>query len=206
MRAWLMHWYQVADNLFTKFNVFATAPNPDWFMRPRMRPRSRPRPAPVESTAKHPPSPISNLVLDSEADDIDRLVAPVSSSIFDWSSRSSEATEINTDGQAAIFDPTPGGRVFTSQGRLGSASTSGVLRPWFRYNHTVEGSLPPGVTDTTSPWHNPITGQFVPLEDFYEEDLFESASDSSCSVCESLFDYEVENVSSQAHSDPLKLA
>jgi hypothetical protein len=182
-----MHWYPVADNLFTKFDVFATTPESDWFMRPRARPRSPSRPAKqVESTAGHPSSPISNLVVNSEADDTDRLIAPIPLSIFNRSSRPSQAIEINTDGQAAVFDPTPGGRVFTSQGRLGSASTSGVSRPWFRYNHIVEGSSALGVTDTTSFRPNPLAEQFVPLEEFYEEDLFESASDSSCSVCESL--------------------
>ncbi|KAL4722278.1 hypothetical protein ACLX1H_010627 [Fusarium chlamydosporum] len=29
MRPWLLHWYNVADRLFLKYGIFATAPNPD---------------------------------------------------------------------------------------------------------------------------------------------------------------------------------
>jgi hypothetical protein len=34
LRPWLMHWYEVADALFEKYGIFATSPDPDWFMRP----------------------------------------------------------------------------------------------------------------------------------------------------------------------------
>lgn len=184
-----MHWYQVADNLFTKFDVSATAPEPDWFMRPRARPTSPPRPAKqTESTAEHQPSPVSNLVINSEVDDINCLVAPMPSSIVDQFNHPIEAIGINIDGQPAIFDPTPGGQLFVPQRRFGSASTRGVSRPGFRSSHTVGGTSRLGVTDTTSPRYNSIPQQYVPLEDCYEDDLFENASDSSCSVCESLFD------------------
>ncbi|VTT73703.1 unnamed protein product [Fusarium fujikuroi] len=68
------------------------------------------------------------------------------------------------------------------------ADYSCVSRPWFRSNHTVGGTSRLRVTDTTSPRHNSMPQQYVPLEDCYEDDLFENASDSSCSVCESLFE------------------
>lgn len=34
MRAWLHHWYYVADMLFNHYGVFATTPEVDWFLRP----------------------------------------------------------------------------------------------------------------------------------------------------------------------------
>ncbi|KAH7175548.1 hypothetical protein EDB81DRAFT_896100, partial [Dactylonectria macrodidyma] len=34
MRAWLLHWYCVADELFQLFGVPATTPDPNWFMPP----------------------------------------------------------------------------------------------------------------------------------------------------------------------------
>ncbi|KAF5967245.1 gtpase-activator protein for ras gtpase [Fusarium bulbicola] len=192
----------LADNLFTKFNVFATAPEPDWFMRPRARPRSPLRPAEqVESTAEHPPSPMSDLVMNSEVDDINRLAVPMPSSVLEQFNRPFEAIGFNAHGQPATFDPTPGGRSYFPPRHFGSVSASVVSRPWFRYDHTVGGASPLGVTDTTSPRHNPLPQQSVPLEDFNEEDLFENSSDISCSVYESLFDWEVESVSSEAHSD-----
>ncbi|KAF5617331.1 gtpase-activator for ras gtpase [Fusarium tjaetaba] len=179
----------LADNLFTKFNVSVTAPEPDWFMRPRSHPGSPPRPAKqTESTAEHPPSPISNLTTNSEVDDINRLAAPLPSRVLDQLDHHIEAIGVNSHGQPAIFDPTPGGRLFSSRGRFESASASGVSRPWSRNNHTVGGTSPLGVTDTTSSQQNPLPQQSVTLEDWDEEDLFENCSDTSCSVCESLFD------------------
>jgi hypothetical protein len=38
MRAWLMHWYDVADDLLLLFNIPASAPNVDWFLRPPASP------------------------------------------------------------------------------------------------------------------------------------------------------------------------
>ena len=35
MRAWLLHWYDVADVLFERFGYPLSAPVPDWFSRPR---------------------------------------------------------------------------------------------------------------------------------------------------------------------------
>ncbi|KAF5595818.1 gtpase-activator for ras gtpase [Fusarium pseudocircinatum] len=179
----------LADNLFTKFNVSVTTPEPDWFMRPRSRPGSPPTPAKqTESTAEHPPSPISNLITNSEVDDIHRLAAPMPSRVLDQLNHRIEAIGVNSHGQPAIFDPTPGGRLFSSQGRIESASTSGISRPWSRYNHTVGGASPLGVTGRTSSQHNLLPQQSVTLEDCYEEDLLENVSDISDSVCESLFD------------------
>ncbi|KAF5719387.1 gtpase-activator for ras gtpase [Fusarium mundagurra] len=179
----------LADNLFAKFNVSVAAPEPDWFMRPRSRPGSPPRPAEqIESPAEHPPSLISNLITNSEEDDINRLAAPMPSRVLDQLNDRIEAIGVNSHGQPAIFDPTPGGRVFSSRGRFGSASTSGVSRPRSRYNHTVGGTSPLGVTGTTSSRQNPLPQQSVTLEDSHEEDLFENASDISHSACESLFD------------------
>ncbi|OBS23904.1 hypothetical protein FPOA_04452 [Fusarium poae] len=34
MRPWLAHLYNVADRLFLKYDISATAPDPDWFSRP----------------------------------------------------------------------------------------------------------------------------------------------------------------------------
>ncbi|GAO15058.1 uncharacterized protein UV8b_02344 [Ustilaginoidea virens] len=36
MRPWLMYWYDVADRLFAKYDIPATAPDPDWFLRPEV--------------------------------------------------------------------------------------------------------------------------------------------------------------------------
>ncbi|KAJ4259821.1 hypothetical protein NW762_007753 [Fusarium torreyae] len=84
MRPWLMHWYEVADNLFSKYGISATAPDPDWFMRPLpgleqpsgstghvtevnsdSRDNRGPRNAGEDVSQG---SPISSLVLDSEED------------------------------------------------------------------------------------------------------------------------------------------
>lgn len=36
MRAWLRHWYDVAQSLFEQFNIDLQVPEPDWFQRPTM--------------------------------------------------------------------------------------------------------------------------------------------------------------------------
>lgn len=36
MRAWLRHWYDVAQSLFDQFNIDLQVPEPDWFQRPTM--------------------------------------------------------------------------------------------------------------------------------------------------------------------------
>ncbi|KAM0190337.1 hypothetical protein ACHAPA_000309 [Fusarium lateritium] len=133
LRPWLMHWYEVADALFAKYDIFATSPDPDWFMRPFAQQKHPPRAVdqPHHSVSSHHQiarsavssiSPLSALVADSEEDDVDHgpETIPASRGIIDWLSRPSEMIEIGNDGQQTMFDPTPGGMVFRPQRHRGT--------------------------------------------------------------------------------------
>ncbi|SPJ71832.1 uncharacterized protein FTOL_01560 [Fusarium torulosum] len=134
LRPWLMHWYEVADALFEKYGIFATSPDPDWFMRPFAQQKHSPKPVnqPYYSVSMHHQSPrsavsnlspLSALVADSNEDHVDLNLEtiPASRRIVDWFSRPSEMIEIGNDAWQTMFDPTPGGVVFRSRRHQGTS-------------------------------------------------------------------------------------
>jgi hypothetical protein len=130
MRPWLVHWYDVADSLFLKYDIPAVAPDPDWFSRPVVSLRNPTRLAQHSSPAygyqsqsvgavfDHP-TPISSLVHDSEEDDsaldlIDICVSRPPTTIGFRNGR--------------LFDPTPGGQIISQREPLMSVGSGSVMR------------------------------------------------------------------------------
>lgn len=207
-----MHWYEVADALFKKYEIFATSPDPDWFMRPFEEQKHSPGPLDQShhSVSKHHqspssavghPLPLSALVADSDEDDVDIYpeTIPVSRGIVAWCSRPSEMAEA---GQT-MFDPTPGGVIFRPRRHQGtnrdlSNDTEDSQPTMIGPTSRRRISIPPrqldrslssresssGVKMRTFQF-NPGAKDFVPRVEVDKEDLFESISD--CSTCSSIW-------------------
>ncbi|KAF4968577.1 hypothetical protein FSARC_4050 [Fusarium sarcochroum] len=179
--------YEVADNLFNRYDIFATAPDPDWFMRPLPR-LERPSKSTDHVVGINKDlrehwgrrnagedvsqcSPISSLVLESEQDNAEPRNVAASRNIIDRFFGQSRMIETNDDGQLVLFDPAPGGWVSSQWQPLSPTSRKTALSQL-----------------------NPLADEFVPSayderqdDDEDTEDLFECISDS-CSTCISSYD------------------
>jgi hypothetical protein len=147
MRPWLMHWYDVADGLFLKYGIPATAPDPNWCSRPRESFEDLVRPAqhntaedsrqsPSAGAAADHSSPISSLVQDSEEDNatVELINIPVG--------HPSELFEFGNDRRLRLFDPTPGGLVFSQREPPVSVSSGSVMGLSFPFDPSVTVFVP----------------------------------------------------------------
>ncbi|KAF7544154.1 hypothetical protein G7046_g9844 [Stylonectria norvegica] len=190
MRAWLLHWYGVADSLFSYFNIPASAPSPDWFHRPTVVTLGE---APNDDlmaiwdrihlssseSASNSGSVIRHLKTSTRAlsplRSEDTRASSSFTSIHLWLAEQHDLMDLDED-----FDPTPRGRVSArtrlsmSPSQTSEVSSSG-LNPHARvFLPTVDAGVPAK------------NGRPERTEDGskadYSEDLFSSRSESGVSV------------------------
>lgn len=137
MRPWLMHWYQVAEQLLERFLIFASTPDIDWFARPLSRVRSRESheaTAPGEthqcaSDSSSGPGTVLRRRHDSSDEQNWISQSPIGdrvAAIHAWLAQQPNLQEVDA---ASLFDPTPSGYVSSktrrSMARAGPSMKSG---------------------------------------------------------------------------------
>ncbi|KAF5003851.1 hypothetical protein FDECE_9627 [Fusarium decemcellulare] len=191
MRAWLLHWYEVAEALFRSYGIFATTPNPDWFKRPLAKPIKENQPgghigvrqrdkvsSPCSSSLSDTGTvihrhPLRSLVLESEEDTRELQPTPASPNTVKWLDSQSEMIETNGDGPI-LFDPTPRGRISRKRRQVGSpmSQTPSPSPPTSKLNPLATEFVP-------SFLQGPESGPDRCQDDVDIEDLFESCSNFS---------------------------
>lgn len=171
MRPWLQYWYDVSDRLFGLHGIMATAPDPDWFMRP--------------GTALRYEAELDEKPLDTSIAATDLMLTPRGRSPNQnvefvplpphLIARLESQPDLDlSDGATVYFDPAPGGRVF-------------------RHNRQPRGQGIGSSSHTATSSFDPLAKEFVParvtlvakhghaIKDCLcdSEDLFDSCSDVS---------------------------
>jgi hypothetical protein len=139
MRPWLMYWYDVIDRLFNYYGIFASAPEPNWFKRPRplrganqeavhnddraQRRHTTTATSTTGGTVIHHATPRRDRQAAST-----RNIIPQSQSVSAIQSWLSTLPNSSSDGEHEIFDPTPSGAVSSKNSPATSSSSIPVAK------------------------------------------------------------------------------
>ena len=142
-RPWLQWWYDLADKLFDKYGIFASAPDPDWFIRPTEILRdgdTSEEPLAIFSRCQRSSenassdlgfvnegSPWSRYASVRVSEDSDRL--PIPQTIEAWLNTQYTARDPNTSNSQRFSSVAPGTMASAPQQSSGAPSFSSGLNP-----------------------------------------------------------------------------